>query len=585
MIRLIVTALLIGSFPAASQAWWNRDWAYRKEITLQSVPELKQLAGEPSVLVRLHSGNFGYFFDIREGGADLRFLAGDDATPLKYHVEKLDPLNGMALIWVKLPPSSRDRIYMYYGNPAAPPAADPAGSFDTATVLAMHFSSNPPRDLSQYDNQPIAVDGVSPLAASLLGAGIRLDGGGLSFAATPSLQPDPQRGLTLSAWIKPDDPKQDAVLFAFGEGARRLLLKLGAGGPVLTLVTDRGEVEAAATAPLAPGWHHLAAVLAPDALRLYVDGGEVAVRTLDGPVGIAGGLRVGDDGTGASPYHGALDELRVANVARGAAWLKLRYLDEGPGSGLLDYGEDQDQQGAEGSGEGGQDESASYFNVILQNVTVDGWVVIILLGIMGAISLMVMFFKWLHLGRVRRATRRFLHAYAGLEPDSDGMHSLLEQERRLRGSPLYALYAVCMREVDKRVGRAAGAQASGIDARGMVAIRAALDGVTVRQSQKINARMVLLTIAISGGPFLGLLGTVVGVMITFAAIAATGDVNINAIAPGIAAALVATVAGLAVAIPSLFAYNYLGSQIKDVLAEMRVFTDELLGRIGEIYGT
>ena len=69
--------------------------------------------------------------------------------------------------------------------------------------------------------------------------------------------------------------------------------------------------------------------------------------------------------------------------------------------------------------------------------------------------------------------------------------------------------------------------------------------------------MVLLTIAISGGPFLGLLGTVVGVMITFAAIAAAGDVNINAIAPGISAALLATVAGLAVAIPALFGYNYL----------------------------
>jgi biopolymer transport protein ExbB len=88
--------------------------------------------------------------------------------------------------------------------------------------------------------------------------------------------------------------------------------------------------------------------------------------------------------------------------------------------------------------------------------------------------------------------------------------------------------------------------------------------------------MVLLTIAIAGGPFLGLLGTVMGVMITFAVIAATGDVNINSIAPGIAAALLATVAGLAVAIPSLFAYNYLLTRIKDIIADMRVFTDEFL---------
>ena len=93
--------------------------------------------------------------------------------------------------------------------------------------------------------------------------------------------------------------------------------------------------------------------------------------------------------------------------------------------------------------------------------------------------------------------------------------------------------------------------------------------------------MVLLSIAIAGGPYLGLLGTVVGVMITFAVIAATGDVNINAIAPGIAAALLATVAGLAVAIPALFAYNYLTVQIKDVIADMRVFADEFLAMIAE----
>ena len=95
--------------------------------------------------------------------------------------------------------------------------------------------------------------------------------------------------------------------------------------------------------------------------------------------------------------------------------------------------------------------------------------------------------------------------------------------------------------------------------------------------------MVLLTIAISGGPFLGLLGTVVGVMITFAAIAATGDVNVNAIAPGIAAALVATVAGLAVAIPALFGYNYLLSLSEAIAADMQVFVDELEKRIAEDY--
>ncbi len=88
------------------------------------------------------------------------------------------------------------------------------------------------------------------------------------------------------------------------------------------------------------------------------------------------------------------------------------------------------------------------------------------------------------------------------------------------------------------------------------AIQATMDASLTRSVQRLQSQMVWLTIAISGGPFLGLLGTVVGVMITFAAIAASGEVNVNAIAPGTAAALVATVAGLGVAIPCLFGYNY-----------------------------
>jgi biopolymer transport protein ExbB len=95
--------------------------------------------------------------------------------------------------------------------------------------------------------------------------------------------------------------------------------------------------------------------------------------------------------------------------------------------------------------------------------------------------------------------------------------------------------------------------------------------------------MVLLTISISGGPFLGLLGTVVGVMITFAAIAAAGDVNVNAIAPGISAALLATVAGLGVAIPALFGYNYILTRNKEIQANMQVFVDEFVTRAFEKY--
>jgi biopolymer transport protein ExbB len=139
-------------------------------------------------------------------------------------------------------------------------------------------------------------------------------------------------------------------------------------------------------------------------------------------------------------------------------------------------------------------------------------------------------------------------------------------------------------EVKGRIGTSVGAQASGLSQSAVSAIKAALDAQMVREAQRLNAKMVLLTIAISGGPFLGLLGTVVGVMVTFAAIASTGDVSISAIAPGVAAALGTTVAGLIVAIPALFGYNWLTTKIKENVADMRVFCDEYITRIAEYYG-
>ena len=142
-----------------------------------------------------------------------------------------------------------------------------------------------------------------------------------------------------------------------------------------------------------------------------------------------------------------------------------------------------------------------------------------------------------------------------------------------------------MREVLTRLeGKSAGAaRARVLTPTAIESIRATMDASQTRMTQRLQNQMVLLTIAIAGGPFLGLLGTVVGVMITFAAIAVSGDVNVNAIAPGTAAALVATVFGLGVAIPCLFGYNWLNSRIKEIVADMRVFSDEFVARIAEQY--
>ena len=257
------------------------------------------------------------------------------------------------------------------------------------------------------------------------------------------------------------------------------------------------------------------------------------------------------------------------------------------------YGEDAQRE--DGGGE-------SYFAITLRNVTVDGWVVIALLAVMAIVSWVVMAMKSMLLSRIERQNAHFMTEYMklsgdplALDQDAPELDTLteepllstaLEDEDSYQPSTLFPLYHTGALEVKKRINLspAVGADASrALSSQAIEAIRSSIDGSLVRQRQKMNRLMVLLTIAISGGPFLGLLGTVVGVMITFAAIAASGDVNVNSIAPGIAAALVATVAGLVVAIPALFAYNWLGSRIKDIDANTQVFADEFINRIAEYY--
>jgi biopolymer transport protein ExbB len=181
---------------------------------------------------------------------------------------------------------------------------------------------------------------------------------------------------------------------------------------------------------------------------------------------------------------------------------------------------------------------------------------------------------------VDRANDTFLALYR--ERGGDPLHfSDNGAQRAIARSSIFRIFRSGQEEMRRRAERAGGSLVLTPEA--VEVIRALMNTSYVRETQRLGSLMVVLTIAISGGPFLGLLGTVVGVMITFAAIAATGDVNINAIAPGISAALLATVTGLAVAIPALFGYNYIQLRNKDVSSNMSVFVDEFVTRVSELY--
>ncbi len=575
MKKIFVLGLALFCLLASSSTWaaWNADWTKRVKIGLNTAADgLPLQAGADSVplLIRLHTGNFS-FVDAKADGSDLRFIAGDDKTPLKFHIEKFDGLNELALIWVQVPKlapgSNADSIWLYYGNDKAPPASDSKSFYDAAQALVYHFGDAQPVPQDATANANSATSSTAKAGvAGLIGGDVVFDGSTqIQLAASPSLRSG-VNGTTVSFWMKPTD-LGDATLFA-QSGAAGLRIALQGG----KLVAQSGGLSTAGGAGVVVGvWQHVA-VVAKDGLVVYVNGAE-AVKVA-GSVGVAdGGATLGQG------FKGEIDEFEIASTARSASWIKVAALSQGPEQKLIVYGQ----------AEGGADSGApSTLHILLSAVTLDGWVVIGILIVMFFISVAVMVTKTRAVMAASRDNDRFKTQFEAfidsIKPGGVDATAEKTAARRFRHSSLYRLYAVGAHELRARFTMYAEAgHHGGLTDQTINAIRSTIDARLVREMQQLNSRMVLLTIAIAGGPFLGLLGTVVGVMITFAAIAAAGDVNVNAIAPGIAAALVATVAGLAVAIPALFGYNYLGSRISELNSDMQVFVDEFISRIAEKY--
>lgn len=546
------------------------DWGQKKKIvidtTAESGLELKDGTAQLPVALRLHTGNFD-FAAAKEDGSDIRVAGSDGKTPLRFHVEKFDATNELGVVWVQLPKvaaaAKTESITLLWGNDKAAAAGDAKGTFDTVQTLVLHFDdkaaqivdatgANNPREASAR------LGAIGPLggAASFDGASsIVVPGTGtLKFVASA--------GMTFTAWLKPTDTASGVL---FEQGDLRIALSGG------NLVVNAGGKEVRASTPLrANEWQQVAVTLAAGKIAFYVDG--ISAGGGDAALADAGG-----DAVIGKSYRGDMDEVTIAAAARSPAYVAALFGGQEPDGLLLSFDAED-----EGGGE------ASHMGVLFESLTIDGWVVIVILAVMGVISAWVMVSKSRLLVRAQKSNASFIERFRTeseslLTPGSPAITQIARMDG-LAHSPVYRLYEMGIAEMQQRfTAMEQRQQELLLSGASLDAIRASIDAVQVRENQQLNSQIVLLTIAISGGPFLGLLGTVIGVMITFAAIAAAGDVNVNSIAPGIAAALLATVAGLAVAIPALFGYNWLTAQIKNVSADMQIFADEFVTRAAELH--
>src|ERR1700731_870368 len=214
------------------------------------------------------------------------------------------------------------------------------------------------------------------------------------------------------------------------------------------------------------------------------------------------------------------------------------------------------------------------------HATIAGRLILLLLAIGSIFSWSVMITKLRVIQFARRQNARFLAAF---RQDRQPLR-LFEKNARFVGSPLFNVYrAGCEEMAFQLLGsaevddtfRARLGIADRISPAQMGAVNAAMERAVGETALELESQMILLATAVSGSPFLGLLGTVWGVMDAFTGVAEAGSPNLASMAPGVSGALITTVTALCVAIPAMFGYNFLVTRIRGMIVEMDNFAAEL----------
>ena len=239
----------------------------------------------------------------------------------------------------------------------------------------------------------------------------------------------------------------------------------------------------------------------------------------------------------------------------------------------------------------------------IQNATTEGKITVLVLLILSLFSWTIIITKFRQLMIARKATKKFFAAYNSTRDPLD----IQRKGEEFDGAPAYQLYirgadelAYQLKNNPVQVQAAAkfippnGGEHTNTDylARSaetkvsmasFEAVKVILEEASGGEAMALEKGMIVLSTAVAGGPFIGRLGTVWGVMSTFAGIAESRAATLTAMAPGVAAALVATVTGLLVAIPAMFAYKFMVTTIRAITQELDGFASRYANQIEHVY--
>jgi biopolymer transport protein TolQ len=204
--------------------------------------------------------------------------------------------------------------------------------------------------------------------------------------------------------------------------------------------------------------------------------------------------------------------------------------------------------------------------------------IMLLLVFFSVFSWAIIFFKYKTIKSAFKQSAKFLDAFRR----SKSLADVSEAAKRLRGSPLAVIFLAGNRELAYQSKSSAE---NGWSAAKTDSLNRALLKASNAEASRLEKMMFFLATTGSVSPFIGLFGTVWGIMISFERIGAMRSASLQVVAPGIAEALIATAVGLFAAVPAVIAYNYFLGRIKDLIADMEDFSLEFLSIAERLHGS
>jgi biopolymer transport protein TolQ len=219
---------------------------------------------------------------------------------------------------------------------------------------------------------------------------------------------------------------------------------------------------------------------------------------------------------------------------------------------------------------------------VWQQATPEGKGVIACLFVLSIISWSMMTYKVKQMHRAKKLNQYFSTEFHAQKSALE----IFDRKLQVEGCPLFMVYQAGCMQLDARLrGPGGERRKQRITLKNMEHVKRSLENAVAQESLKLEHGLIWIAIAVSGAPFIGLLGTVWGVMSAFGGIAQApqGAATLAAMAPGVAAALITTVAGLLVAIPSMFGYNWLVHNLRVFTVGLDNFAQELVSQMEAEY--